>query len=145
MTAKRIASLPRRQRPSSDRVVQVRGWGWALLGGPAQTTLLTLPAFPALAPSPRYTAALPALKIAQPATTSTICALPDAALQRQFDKELGDSVQRLREAIAPYTRFVRVEREKLERLETDLQEAQTEVRSLHAMTESLAPPPKPEA
>ncbi len=69
----------------------------------------------------------------------------DAALQRQFDKELGDSVQRLREAIAPYTRFVRVEREKLERLETDLQEAQTEVRSLHAMTESLAPPPKPEA
>ena len=58
----------------------------------------------------------------------------DAALQRQFDKELGDSVQRLREAIAPYTRFVRVEREKLERLETDLQEAQTEVRSLHAMT-----------
>jgi len=69
----------------------------------------------------------------------------DAALQRQFDKELGDSVQRLRESIAPYTRFVRVEREKLERLETDLQESQTEVRSLRAMTESLAPPPKPEA
>ncbi len=69
----------------------------------------------------------------------------DAALQRQFDKELGDSVQRLREAIAPYTRFVRVEREKLERLETDLQESQGEVRSLRKMAEALAPLPKPES
>lgn len=61
----------------------------------------------------------------------------DAALQRQFDKELGDSMQRLREAIAPYTRFVRVEREKLERLDADLHEAQTEVRALRAITEEL--------
>lgn len=44
-------------------------------------------------------------------------------LQKQFDRELSDSIQRIREAIAPYTRFVRVEREKLERLDGDLKQA----------------------
>ena len=61
----------------------------------------------------------------------------DAALTRQFEKELGDSVQRIREAVAPYTRFVRVEREKLERLESDLQGAKAEVSTLRAMIEEL--------
>ncbi|MGL4650252.1 MAG: dynamin family protein, partial [Caldilineaceae bacterium] len=35
------------------------------------------------------------------------------ALQKQFDRELESGIQRIREAIAPYTRFVRVERDKL--------------------------------
>src|SRR5690606_11647122 len=52
------------------------------------------------------------------------------ALQRQFEKELGESVQRIREAIAPYTRFVRVEREKLEKISADLQAARAEVTAL---------------
>lgn len=39
---------------------------------------------------------------------------------RQFELELEDSVQRVREAVAPYTRFVRVEREKLEKLSDEL-------------------------
>ena len=40
-----------------------------------------------------------------------------AAMSRQFEQELSDSIQRLREAIAPYTRFVRVEREKLDQID----------------------------
>ena len=44
----------------------------------------------------------------------------EAALTRQFDNELQESAQRLQEAIAPYTRFVRAEREKLEKLDAEL-------------------------
>ena len=61
----------------------------------------------------------------------------DAALTRQFEKELGDSIQRIREAVAPYTRFVRVEREKLERLESELKDAKVEVSTLRTMIEEL--------
>jgi hypothetical protein len=61
----------------------------------------------------------------------------DSALQRQFDTELTASTQRIREAIAPYTRFVRVEREKLERLEADLQSAKVEVTSLRRSVERI--------
>jgi small GTP-binding protein len=54
----------------------------------------------------------------------------EGALERQFEQELITSVQRIHEAIAPYTRFVRVEREKLERIEADLQSARVEVTAL---------------
>ena len=58
----------------------------------------------------------------------------DTALERQFEQELAVSVQRIHEAIAPYTRFVRVEREKLERIDFDLQNARIEVTALrHAL------------
>lgn len=50
-----------------------------------------------------------------------------AAMSRQFETELKESTQRLREAIAPYTRFVRVEREKLERMNAELQAARSRV------------------
>ncbi len=62
----------------------------------------------------------------------------DVALQRQFDRELGDSVQRIREAIAPYTRFVRVEREKLERLDAELEAAEAELKLLRGSITTLA-------
>jgi hypothetical protein len=55
-----------------------------------------------------------------------------AAMTRQFDTELKDSVQRLRESIAPYTRFVRVEREKLDRLNGELQAARRRADMLRA-------------
>ena len=64
----------------------------------------------------------------------------DAALQRQFEQELAASSQRIREAIAPYTRFVRVEREKLERLEADLQSARVEVTSLRRSVQRIGTP-----
>ena len=51
----------------------------------------------------------------------------ESALERQFEDELTTSIQRIHEAIAPYTRFVRVEREKLERIEADLHAARVEV------------------
>ena len=43
------------------------------------------------------------------------------AMQNQFETELNDSLQRVREAMAPYTRFISIEREKLEKLDEDLQ------------------------
>ena len=67
----------------------------------------------------------------------------DTALTRQFDKELGDSVQRIREAVAPYTRFVRVEREKLERLSSELKAADVEVSTLRTLIEDLSQEPEP--
>jgi small GTP-binding protein len=45
------------------------------------------------------------------------------SLTRQFQKELNRGLQRIHEAIAPYTRFVRAEREKLEATKADLSEA----------------------
>ena len=46
------------------------------------------------------------------------------ALKGQFEKELNRSLQRINEAIAPYTRFVRAEREKWETTKAELSEAQ---------------------
>jgi small GTP-binding protein len=61
----------------------------------------------------------------------------NTVLERQFERELQDSLQRIREAIAPYTRFVRVEREKLEKLESDLEQAGIELATLRAEIEKL--------
>jgi hypothetical protein len=54
----------------------------------------------------------------------------ELALDRQFEQEMAASMQRLRDAIAPYTRFVRVEQEKLNKLEADLSAARGEVDAL---------------
>ena len=45
-------------------------------------------------------------------------------LTAQFDKELARSMQRIDEAIAPYTRFVRSERSSLEEIKQELTDAQ---------------------
>ena len=57
----------------------------------------------------------------------------DSALTRQFQKELEASIQRIRESIAPYTRFIRVERDKLERLSEEMSAADTEVKELRKL------------
>ena len=62
----------------------------------------------------------------------------DTAITQQFESELTASVQRIREAVAPYTRFVRVEREKLETLGADLQRAESEWARLRRSLEDLA-------
>lgn len=59
------------------------------------------------------------------------------AMSRQFEKELTDSVQRLRDAIAPYTRFVRVEREKLDQLNNSLHEVETELTNIRHTVKKL--------
>ena len=46
-----------------------------------------------------------------------------ASLNTQFDKELNRSLQRINEATAPYTRFVRAERDKLKQTQAELTEA----------------------
>ena len=43
-----------------------------------------------------------------------------ATLQQQFDHELAAGAERLREALAPYTRFVRVERERVAEIRASL-------------------------
>ena len=62
----------------------------------------------------------------------------DTAITQQFESELTASVQRIREAVAPYTRFVRVEREKLETLAADLQRAEGDWKGLRRSVEELA-------
>jgi hypothetical protein len=56
----------------------------------------------------------------------------DEAMTQQFERELADSIQRMREAIGPYTRFVRVEREKLEQMAVSLDAARQELAKLRA-------------
>jgi len=61
----------------------------------------------------------------------------DVAITRQFEAELSQSVQRIREAIAPYTRFVRVEREKLTVLANTLRDAEQQLRQLQSDVQEL--------
>jgi small GTP-binding protein len=61
----------------------------------------------------------------------------DAALTRQFEAELNQSVRRIHEAIAPYTRFVRVEREKLNSLNESLRESSQQLAGLHRNIQEL--------
>lgn len=61
----------------------------------------------------------------------------DTAITRQFEAELAQSVQRIREAIAPYTRFVRVEREKLTVLAETMRDAEQQLRRLQKEVQEL--------
>jgi small GTP-binding protein len=51
-------------------------------------------------------------------------------MSEQFEHELARSVSRIREAIAPYTRFVRTEQEKLTRIDEELTSVQNDLRAL---------------
>ncbi len=46
-----------------------------------------------------------------------------SGLRHQFEKELSRSLQRINEAVAPYTRFVRAEQDKLHQAKSDLEQA----------------------
>ncbi len=61
----------------------------------------------------------------------------DEALTRQFRMELARSVSRIREAIAPYTRFVRTEREKLVELERQLSQMEERLGHLRRAVDAL--------
>ena len=61
----------------------------------------------------------------------------DEALTQQFENELAESLQRIRDAIAPYTRFVRVEREKLEKLDAELRLTKSVITQLRRDIEKL--------
>jgi small GTP-binding protein len=63
-----------------------------------------------------------------------------AILTEQFEHELGSSLQRIREAIAPYTGFVRREREKLSDIEGQLLTTTTTIQSLRLRLKDLNNP-----
>ena len=58
-------------------------------------------------------------------------------LTSQFDRELDRSVQRIEEAIAPYTRFVRAERSRLTESQTELSGLRDGLAGLRARIEAL--------
>jgi chromosome segregation ATPase len=60
-----------------------------------------------------------------------------ASMSEEFERELSRSLQRLREAIAPYTRFVRAEQEKLGRIEGELSEVSASLAQIRTRIESL--------
>jgi small GTP-binding protein len=59
------------------------------------------------------------------------------AMTEEFERELAHSLQRLREAIAPYTRFVRAEQQKLTRIEGELSEISALLGQLRLRVENL--------
>jgi small GTP-binding protein len=59
------------------------------------------------------------------------------AMGEEFERELARSLQRLREAIAPYIRFVRAEQQKLSRAEEELAEISGVLGQLRARIENL--------
>ncbi len=58
-------------------------------------------------------------------------------LTTQFERELERSLRRIREAIGPYTRFVRAEREKLKRTQSELEETSERLRLLKGKVSGL--------
>ncbi|MER2598138.1 MAG: dynamin family protein [Caldilineales bacterium] len=58
-------------------------------------------------------------------------------LSAQFEKELARSRQAMQEAIQPYTRFIRNEREKLTAINSELATLEQAMRTLHAKIEAL--------
>ncbi len=61
----------------------------------------------------------------------------DTALTHQFENEVTGSLQRMRDAIAPYMRFVRVEREKLEKLDAELRTIKSTITHLRNSIQAL--------
>lgn len=59
------------------------------------------------------------------------------ALSAQFEQEMSRSRQAMQEAIQPYTRFIRNEREKLTGIAGDLDEIELEMRTLRAKIDAL--------
>ena len=72
------------------------------------------------------------------AGASRLAARLSATLQEQFDRELETSVNHLREALAPYTRFVRVERERVATIRATLTEIQAQAEELRQRIEGRA-------
>ncbi len=64
-----------------------------------------------------------------------------ATLREQFDSELDRSLERIREAVAPYTRFVRAEAGRMEQLGTDLNGIAGDIARIRYAVDVLIPEP----
>ncbi len=60
------------------------------------------------------------------------------ALRQQFRKEIERSAERIRESIAPYSRFIRAEGDKLQAVEQEFREISLSIAALRARIERLA-------
>jgi chromosome segregation ATPase len=60
-----------------------------------------------------------------------------SALTGQFERELERSLHRINEAVAPYTRFIRAERDRLAETRAELNRIQEGLARLKAQIESL--------
>lgn len=60
-----------------------------------------------------------------------------AAMTTQFHTELDGSINRIREAITPYTRFVRLEQERMTGAEAKLAQIEDSINSLRAQVETI--------
>ncbi len=58
-------------------------------------------------------------------------------LRDQFEKEINHSIERIQEAIAPYTRFVRAERGKMLEMEGRFKELELEIDRLQGKLEKI--------
>lgn len=58
-------------------------------------------------------------------------------IETQFERELAHSTQEIREAIEPYTRFIRVERDKLVGVQGQLDEVSVALRDLRSQIHAL--------
>jgi hypothetical protein len=58
-------------------------------------------------------------------------------LRDQFEKEINHSIERIQEAIAPYTRIIRAEREKMLEMERRLKEFKGEMDQLKEKLEKI--------
>jgi len=56
-------------------------------------------------------------------------------LQTHFEKEINRSLQHIHEAIAPYTRFIRSERERITKCQAELQSLREEMARLKGKLE----------
>ncbi len=54
----------------------------------------------------------------------------EQAISEQFERELAQAVQDIREAIAPYTRFIRVEYDKLQQIDSSLRTLETTIQQV---------------
>jgi uncharacterized membrane protein len=62
-----------------------------------------------------------------------------ASLSEEFTEQLGRSVERLREAIGPYSRFIRGEHERLLSLQTELGEVRQSLSELRHQVDQALP------
>jgi small GTP-binding protein len=58
-------------------------------------------------------------------------------LHGQFEREINHSIERIQEAIAPYTRFIRAEREKMREMDRTCEQLKLEINQLRGKLENI--------
>jgi len=64
-----------------------------------------------------------------------------SALTTQFNNESEDAIARLKDGVAPYTRYVRSERERIDKAETTLLSLRQKISELRARSQAVVRDP----